>query len=80
MKELWIEIAKTASPAERDNLLKLASKSADALLEDTKAHSNLCNCDISVLTHFDGNELAKLKHENKIEHEQNHHPLPLTTL
>ena len=39
MKELWLEIAPNASPAERDNLLKLANEVSDVILEDTKAHN-----------------------------------------
>jgi 3-dehydroquinate synthase II len=65
LKELWVEIAQTASPSEKQGLLKLASENADALLEGTRAHSSLLNCDVSVLNEFDENQLIKLKHEGK---------------
>jgi 3-dehydroquinate synthase II len=65
MKELWVEIAQTAPHPEKQSLLKLASEKADALLEGTTAHSNLCNCDITVLNQFDENQLTNLKHEGK---------------
>jgi 3-dehydroquinate synthase II len=65
LKELWIEIAQTASLSEKQSLLKLATENADALLEGARAHSSLCNCDISVLNQFDENQLIKLEHEGK---------------
>lgn len=65
MKELWIEIAQTASSAERDNLLKLATEVCDVVLKGTQAHSHSSECDICVLTSFDEDKLARLKREGK---------------
>jgi 3-dehydroquinate synthase II len=65
LKELWIEIAQTASSAERDNLLKLATEVCDVVLEGTQAHSHSSECDTCVLTSFDEDKLARLKREGK---------------
>jgi 3-dehydroquinate synthase II len=65
LKELWVEVAQTASPAERRNLSKLASEVCDFVLEDTQAHSPSGGGDIFVLNSFDGNAITKLKHEGK---------------
>jgi 3-dehydroquinate synthase II len=65
LKELWIEIAQTASSAERDNLLKVATEVCDVVLEGTQAHSHSSECDICVLTSFDEDKLARLKREGK---------------
>jgi len=65
LKELWIEIAQTASSAERDNLLKLATEVCDVVLEGTQAHSHSNEGDICVLTSFDEDKLARLKREGK---------------
>lgn len=64
MKELWVEIAQTASPVEKAKLLKLASEHADALLEGTQAHSQN-EGDIQVLDNFDENDIKRLKSEGK---------------
>jgi 3-dehydroquinate synthase II len=65
MKELWIEIAPTASPAERDNLLKLAAEICDVTLEGTQAHSCSGKYDINVLNSLDEDEITKLKRNNQ---------------
>jgi len=65
VKELWIEIAQTASSAERDNLLKLATEVCDVVLEGAQAHSHSNEGDICVLTSFDEDKLARLKREGK---------------
>ena len=64
MKELWIEIPQTASPVERDNLLKLAEV-CDAVLENAQAANRSGKHDISVLTSFDADAIARLKREGK---------------
>jgi 3-dehydroquinate synthase II len=64
MKEFWVEIAQTASPAERDNLLKLAAEVCDAVLEGTQAHSR-SNQPINVLNSLDENKVIKLKRDNQ---------------
>jgi 3-dehydroquinate synthase class II len=64
MKELWVEIAPNASPAEKAKLLKLANEHADALIEGAQAHSqNKGN--MQVLESFDENEMKRLKTEGK---------------
>ena len=65
MKELWLEIAQNASPAEKDNLLKLANEACDVILEDTKAHNSSSKCDICILNNFDEDNLIRLKRESK---------------
>jgi 3-dehydroquinate synthase II len=65
MKELWIEIAQTASPAERDSLLRLATEVCDAVLEGAQVHSRSDKCDITVLTSLDKDKITKLKREGK---------------
>jgi 3-dehydroquinate synthase II len=65
MKELWIEVAQTASPTEKDSLLRLAAEACDATLEGTQAHSRLSKCDITVLAHVDKDTITKLKREGK---------------
>jgi 3-dehydroquinate synthase II len=65
MKELWIEIAQTASPAEKDSLLRLAAEVCDAILEGAQAHSRSGKYDITVLTSLDKDKITKLKREGK---------------
>ena len=65
MKELWIEIAETASPTEKDSLLRLAAEACDTVLEGSQAHSCSDKCDITVLTSLDKNKIAKLKREGQ---------------
>ena len=60
MKELWVEIASNASPAEKAKLQKLASEHADALLEGTQAHSQR-EGDVQVLDSFDEKAINQLK-------------------
>jgi 3-dehydroquinate synthase II len=65
MKELWLEIATSASPAERENLLKLAAELCDVTVEATQAHTRLGTCGISVLNNVDAAKIAKLKRDNQ---------------
>lgn len=65
MKELWIEIAETASPIEKDSLLRLAAEASDTVLEGSQAHSCSGKYDITVLSSLDKNKIAKLKRENQ---------------
>jgi len=65
MKELWIEIAQTASPVEKDGLLGIAAESCDVILEGAQAHSRSDKCAISVLASFDRDKITKLKREGK---------------
>jgi 3-dehydroquinate synthase II len=64
MKELWVEIAQAASPAEKGKLVKLASEHADALVEGKQAHSQ-SEGDIQVLDNFDENAIKQLKSEGR---------------
>ena len=65
MKELWVEIASSASPSEKATLLKLANQHADVLLEGTQAHSRQSEGDIHVLSSFDEKAIKQLKNEGK---------------
>jgi 3-dehydroquinate synthase II len=65
MKELWVEIAQTASTSEKATLLKLANEHADVLLEGTQAHSRQSKGKIQVLNNFDPDAIKRLKNEDK---------------
>jgi 3-dehydroquinate synthase II len=65
LKELWIEIDKASSPADRDSLLRLASEVCDAVLEGAQAHSRPSEGDISVLTNLDEDKITQLKREDQ---------------
>jgi 3-dehydroquinate synthase II len=65
LKELWIEIAQNASPAERGNLLKLATEVCDVVLEGKQAHNHSGEGDICVLTSFDEDKITQLKREDR---------------
>jgi 3-dehydroquinate synthase II len=65
LKKLWLEIAQTASPAERSNLLKLATEVCDVVLEGKQAHSHSTEGDTCVLTSFDEDKITQLKREDQ---------------
>ncbi len=65
MKELWLEIAQSASVAERENLLKLATELCDVTVEAAQAQPRSGTGSISVLTSFDAAKIAKLKRDNQ---------------
>jgi 3-dehydroquinate synthase II len=65
MKELWIEIAQTAAPAEKDSLLRLAAEVCDFILEGAQAQSRSGTCDVNVLTSLDKDKITKLMREGK---------------
>jgi 3-dehydroquinate synthase II len=65
LKELWIEIAEASSPAERANLLKLATEVCDVVLEGTQAHSRSGKDHTCVLTSLDENKITQLKREGR---------------
>jgi 3-dehydroquinate synthase II len=65
VKELWVEIAQSASSAERDTLLKLATEHCDVVLENAEAHSHSGKHDIRVLSSFDEGAITRLKREGK---------------
>jgi len=58
LKELWVEISPNAS--EKSKLQKLATDSADFLLEDTSAHDS-SGTEVTVLNSFDANAITQLK-------------------
>jgi 3-dehydroquinate synthase II len=65
MKELWIEVAQTASPAEKDSLLRLAAEVCDATIEGAQVHSRLDKCGITVIARAEKDTITKLKREGK---------------
>ena len=65
MKELWVEIAQTASLSKKNKLLKLADENADVIVEGTSARIRSSKCDICVLNRFDENTIRQLKREDK---------------
>ncbi len=64
MKELWVEIAQAASPAEKATLLKLANEHADVLLEGTTARTQ-SEGKMQVLTSFNADTIKQLKNQGK---------------
>ena len=64
MKELWVEIAQTASPSKKNKLLKLADENADVIVEGTSARIRSSKRDICVLNRFDENTITQLKRED----------------
>jgi len=65
MKELWLEIAQSASVAERENLLKLATELCDVTVEAAQAQPRSGTGSISVLNSFDAAKIAKLKRDSQ---------------
>jgi 3-dehydroquinate synthase II len=65
LKELWVEIAHTVPPSEKDALLKLVNEQADILLEDTQVHDRKSDSDIEMLGSFDADAIKRLKSEGK---------------
>ncbi|MCX8150064.1 MAG: 3-dehydroquinate synthase II [Candidatus Bathyarchaeota archaeon] len=64
MKELWLEI--DAKNPEKTQLLKQASEICDVVLEESKDGISANKSDLTVLTHLDIDEIAKLKKNRKI--------------
>jgi 3-dehydroquinate synthase II len=65
MKELWVEIAQTASTSEKATLLKLVDEHVDVFLEGAQAHSRQSGDTIQVLDSFDADVIKRLKSEGK---------------
>ncbi|MCW3983367.1 MAG: 3-dehydroquinate synthase II [Candidatus Bathyarchaeota archaeon] len=65
MKELWLEIPKTASPQEKDALLSLAHENADVVLENGQARNRAGKLDLTFLSELNEKTLAQLKKEGK---------------
>ncbi|HYA77539.1 MAG TPA: 3-dehydroquinate synthase II [Verrucomicrobiae bacterium] len=65
MKELWVEIDKSASPQEKDNLLRLSEGVADAIIQDTQIITLPNKISITYLTELNENKIAQLKSEGK---------------
>jgi 3-dehydroquinate synthase II len=65
LKELWVEIAQTASQSKKNKLLKLAEENADIIVERSVARIRSSKCDIYVLNRFDENTITQLKREEK---------------
>jgi 3-dehydroquinate synthase II len=64
MKELWLQIAQTASAAEKESLLKLATENCDATLENATATTQKGKT-ITILDSFNTNKITKLKQDGK---------------
>ena len=65
MKELWLEIPKTASAQEKDALLSLASDNADVVLENGQARNRAGKLDLTFLADLNEKTLVQLKKEGK---------------
>jgi len=61
MKELWVEVAQTASPAERESMRRLAAGFCDVVLEDAQARRCSDNRTIRVLSNLDESKISELK-------------------
>jgi 3-dehydroquinate synthase II len=64
VKELWLQIAPAASPAERESLLKLATENCDTILENATATIQQGK-NITVLDSFNPAKITQLKQEGK---------------
>jgi len=65
LKELWVEIDKSASPQEKDNLLRLSEGVADAIIQDTQITTLPDKMSITYLTELNEKKIAQLKSEGK---------------
>ena len=66
MKELWIEIDRSASPQEKTTLHRLSESGlADALIEDNKITNFPSNETITLLTELNERKIAQLKGDDK---------------
>jgi 3-dehydroquinate synthase II len=65
LKELWLEIPKTASAQEKDALLSLASENADVVLENGQARNRAGKLDLTFLADLNEKTLVQLKKEGK---------------
>jgi 3-dehydroquinate synthase II len=63
VKELWLQIAPSASSADKESLLKLAAENCDATVQDSTATTQQGK--IAVLDSFNKAKLAQLKQEGK---------------
>jgi 3-dehydroquinate synthase II len=63
LKELWLET--DTKTTEKNQLLKQAAEVCDVILAETKTGINSSKNDLSVLTIFDPESIAKLKREGK---------------
>ena len=65
MKEFWIEIDQSASPKQKDKLMKLAAEHCDVVLEGMQARNLSNNDEIGVIDSIDLAEISKLKKTDK---------------
>jgi len=65
LKELWLEIPKTASPQEKDALLSLAHENADVVLENGQTRNRAGKLDLTFLAELNEKTLAQFKKEGK---------------
>jgi 3-dehydroquinate synthase II len=65
VKELWLQIAPNASPANKESLLKLAEENCDATLQDAATATTQQGKTIAVLDTFNDDKIVKLKQEGK---------------
>jgi 3-dehydroquinate synthase II len=66
LKELWVEIAQTASQQEKENLLCLAHEDADVVLSGEQAINKSGKLNITFLTELNEKKIAQLKNEGKV--------------
>ena len=65
MKELWIEIAETASSVEKEDLLTDATEACATIVEGAAASRPAAKNDIAILETVDGEAIARLRSEGK---------------
>jgi 3-dehydroquinate synthase II len=65
LKELWVEIAQSASPQEKETLLRLSESVADAIIQNTQITTFPSKLSITFLTELSEKKIAQLKSEGK---------------
>lgn len=64
MKELWVEIDKSAQSQEKDALISLAHENADVIIQDSQANNRSGKLNITFIAELD-EKIAQFKNEGK---------------
>jgi 3-dehydroquinate synthase II len=65
LKELWLEIDQSASPQEKENLLRLANENADLIIENTQMSGRSGKLDLAFIVELNEKKIAQLRNEGK---------------
>ncbi|HMK94171.1 MAG TPA: 3-dehydroquinate synthase II [Candidatus Limnocylindrales bacterium] len=66
MKELWLEIAQSLSPQEKEHFLTIARENVDVIIQDSQAYGRSGKLDIAFIAELNEKKIAHLKNEGKI--------------